>query len=126
MIPGAVSSPLIQGREREGPGREDVGVRLSEDPTRELHGMLQGLKEDGGATGRAASSSRARKERRRALPEPQEEQVRTEPRRSAGRWCEWEDLAPSGGHQLATHKGQGSGEAVGGGLWEELVQASQD
>ena len=101
-------------------------MRLSEDPTRELHGMLQGLKEDGGATGRAASSSRARKESRRALPEPQEEQVRTEPRRSAGTWCEWEDLAPSGGHRLATHKGQGSGEAVGGGLWEELVQASQD
>ena len=125
-IPGPASSPLIQGREWEGLGREDMGVGLSEDPTWELYGMLRGLKEDGGAAGRGASSSRARKESRRALPEPQEEQVRTEPRWYAGRWCEREDPAHSGGHQLATHEGQGSGEAVGGGLWEELVQASQD
>ena len=56
-------------------------------------------------------------------PEPEEELVC----RSVGRWCEWSTSAPSGGC-LGVHSqraGLRKGRS-GGGLWEELAQASRD
>ena len=128
MIPGAVSSPLIWGGGERGQAGRTWEWAKSEDLARGLYGTLWGLKVDGGAMGHWAGGSRARKESRWALPgAPGGAGADRESR--AGLQADGVSgsmSAPSGRCRLATHEGQDSGKAVGGGLWEELVQASQD
>lgn len=72
-------------------------------------------------TGGGAGSSRARKESRRVLSEEPEEEL------VCGLWAGGVSGARGlqEGVWVSTHEGQGSGRlGGGGGLWEELAQAS--